>query len=104
LNRFGAKAVQTAVLVIDCPGVMPLVGERVAAGVAQHARVRLDLEAGSSRHPLDQANPAVVNGDSWIGSDKGSSGKMEGPSPRVDSKGGWDQREATVMPGDHEVT
>jgi hypothetical protein len=28
---------------------------------------------------------------------------MEGPSPRVDSKGGWDQREATVMPGDHEV-
>jgi hypothetical protein len=32
-------------------GVVALVGERVAAGVAQHVRVRLKIEAGGSSRP-----------------------------------------------------
>jgi hypothetical protein len=36
-----------------CPGVMALVGEGVAAGVAQHVRVRLELLAGARCRTLD---------------------------------------------------
>jgi hypothetical protein len=46
-KQFGAKAVQTAVDIIDrCPkpslnrGVVSLVGERIAASVSQRVRVR----------------------------------------------------------------
>jgi hypothetical protein len=50
---------------LNGPGVMSLVGERVAASVAQHVRVGLDLKAGAGRRALDHsAKPAVVNGDS----------------------------------------
>jgi hypothetical protein len=34
------------------------VGERVAAGVAEHVRVRLQLKAGACRSPLDQPTKA----------------------------------------------
>jgi hypothetical protein len=37
------------------PGVVPLVGERVAAGMPQYVRVRLDLKAGAGRGALDAA-------------------------------------------------
>lgn len=48
-------------VVLDEPGVRPLVGERVAAGVAQHVGVRLDGQLGQrpvapDRHP---GGPAV---------------------------------------------
>jgi hypothetical protein len=32
---------------LDRPGVVPLVGEGVAAGVAEHVRVRLELQAAA---------------------------------------------------------
>jgi hypothetical protein len=49
----------------DRPMAEPaLVGQRVAAGVAQHVGMGLDLKFGASRRALDQrAKPAVVNGD-----------------------------------------
>jgi hypothetical protein len=43
---------------LDCPGVVPLVGERVPAGMAEHVRVRLQLEAGGTRCPLDHPSEA----------------------------------------------
>jgi hypothetical protein len=43
---------------LDSPGVMPLVGEGVAAGVTEHVRVRLELETGPDRDPLDHAGKA----------------------------------------------
>jgi hypothetical protein len=36
---------------LDRQGVVPLVGEGVAAGVAQHVRVRLELQAGGGGRP-----------------------------------------------------
>jgi hypothetical protein len=51
------------VLVIDRwpshrPGVVTLVGEGVAAGVAQHVGGRLDLQIGAGRRPLDHPGKA----------------------------------------------
>jgi hypothetical protein len=40
------------------PGVVPLVGERVAAGVPQHVRVGLELQPGDGRRPLGHAREA----------------------------------------------
>jgi hypothetical protein len=50
---------------LDCPRVVALVGEGVAAGVARQVWVRLQFEAGGSRHPFDHPGepPAVVKGD-----------------------------------------
>jgi hypothetical protein len=74
LNRFGASAAYTAVLVIDrCPGVVPLVGQRVAAGMAQHVRVRFDLQAGAGGRALDRP---------------GEAGRGEGRSPLADENEG----------------
>ena len=36
-------------VVLDEPGIGPLVGQRVAAGVAQHVRVRFDRPLGEPR-------------------------------------------------------
>jgi hypothetical protein len=43
---------------LDCPGVVPLVGERVPAGMAEHVRVRLQLEAGTRGSTLDHPGEA----------------------------------------------
>jgi hypothetical protein len=43
---------------LDCPGIVALVGERVAAGMTQHVRVRLQFEAGGSRRPFDHPGKA----------------------------------------------
>jgi hypothetical protein len=66
LNRFGASAVYTAVLVIDRwpsrPWIarvcVPLVGECVTAGVAQHVRVRLDPKLGARGRAFDRPGEA----------------------------------------------
>jgi len=71
LNRFGAKAVYTAVLVIDrcpnhpeSPGYHAPVGQGVAAGVAEHVRVRFSSRPRPRRaaRSIIRAKPAVVNG------------------------------------------
>jgi hypothetical protein len=67
LNRFGARAVYTAVLVIErCPSQpwialvsCPFFRERVAAGMAEHERMRLEVETCRSGAPLDHP------GKSW---------------------------------------
>jgi hypothetical protein len=43
---------------LDCPSVVAIVGQGVAAGVAQHVRVRLHFKAGGNRRPLDHAGKA----------------------------------------------
>jgi hypothetical protein len=43
---------------LDRPGVVPLVGEGVAAGVPQHVRVGLELKAGASGRSLDHPGEA----------------------------------------------
>ena len=43
---------------LDCPSVVALVGEGVAAGVAEHVRVRLQLEAGDDGSTLDHPGKA----------------------------------------------
>jgi hypothetical protein len=42
---------------LDRPGVVALVGQRVAAGVAQHVGMGLDLKLGASRRALGQSRP-----------------------------------------------
>ena len=37
------------------PRVMPFVGQRIAAGMAQHVRMYLDVELGRDAEPLDHA-------------------------------------------------
>src|SRR6266481_506222 len=39
---------------LNRPGIVPPVGQRVAAGVAKHVRVSLEFEASDCRGPLDQ--------------------------------------------------
>ena len=56
---------------LDRPGVVPLVGEGVAAGVAQHVGVRLQLQApagcGALDHPGEagsgEGRPALADED-----------------------------------------
>jgi hypothetical protein len=50
-----AVAVQAAVLLMDRWPSQPwtLAGQRIAAGVAQHVRVGLELQAGAGRRALD---------------------------------------------------
>jgi hypothetical protein len=43
---------------LDRPGVVALVGQRVAAGVAQHVGMGLDLKLGASRRALDHPGKA----------------------------------------------
>jgi hypothetical protein len=43
---------------LNRPRVVPLVGESVSAGVAQHMRVRLELQAGGSGGALNHAGKA----------------------------------------------
>ena len=43
---------------LNCPGVVPLVGERIAAGMAKHMGVRLQFEAGASGRTLDHPGEA----------------------------------------------
>jgi hypothetical protein len=62
LPRVPLRRQQTAVLVIDLcpsqgldgPGVVTFIREGVAAGVAEHVMMRLDLEAGCAGRPLDR--------------------------------------------------
>src|SRR5271154_1876594 len=44
---------------LDRPGIVALVGERVAAGMAEHVGVRLDLKAGSGRGSSETRKYAV---------------------------------------------
>jgi hypothetical protein len=49
---------------LDRPGVVPLVGEGIPAGVAHHVGVRLELQVGAcAARSIIRAKPAVVNGD-----------------------------------------
>jgi hypothetical protein len=49
---------------LDRPGVVPLVGECVAAGMPQHVWVGLELQPGASAaRSIIRAKPAVVNRD-----------------------------------------
>ena len=43
---------------LDCPGVVALVGERVAAGMTQRVRVRREFKAAGSGRPLDHSSKA----------------------------------------------
>jgi hypothetical protein len=45
---------------LDRPCVVALVGERVAAGVTEHVRMRLELEAGAGGGTLDHSGKAAV--------------------------------------------
>ncbi len=49
---------------LDCAGIMPVVGEGIAAGMAKHVRVGLQFETQPSAcRPLNHPRkPAVVNG------------------------------------------
>jgi hypothetical protein len=49
---------------LDRPGVVPLVGQRIAAGVAKHVRVSLQFQAETtSGGPLD--HPSKARGREW---------------------------------------
>jgi len=44
---------------LDCPGIVPLVGEDIGTGVAKHVRVRLQFEAEPfAGRPLDHSGKA----------------------------------------------
>ena len=43
---------------LDRPGVVALVGKGVAAGVAQHVRMGLEIEAGAGGGALDHPGEA----------------------------------------------
>src|SRR5271154_2120973 len=43
---------------LDCPGVVALVGKGVAAGVAEHVRMGLEIEAGAGCGALDHPGKA----------------------------------------------
>ena len=43
---------------LDCPSVVSLVGESVATGVAEHVRVRLEVEARGARCPFNHPGKA----------------------------------------------
>jgi hypothetical protein len=48
----GFLAVRWTEPCLDCPSVVALLGERLAAGVAQHVRMSLEIEARGNRPPL----------------------------------------------------
>jgi len=58
---------------LDGPGVVALVGKRVAAGVAQHVRMRLEFKAGTGGGALDhpgkagggERGAALADKDEW---------------------------------------
>jgi hypothetical protein len=43
---------------LDCPSVVALVGEGVSTGVAEHVRVRLEVEARGARCPFNHPGKA----------------------------------------------
>jgi hypothetical protein len=58
-----ARDQSMAELCLDCPSVVPVLGECVAASVAEHVRVRLHFKArGPAVRSIIRAKPAVVNG------------------------------------------
>jgi hypothetical protein len=64
---------------LDCPRVVPLVGEGAATGVAEHVRVRLEVEARGARCPLNHP---------------GKAGRRERGSPLADE----DKRRVLALP------
>ena len=46
-------------VVLDCPRVAAIVGELVAAGMAQHVRMNLEREAGLDAKPSDHPTKAA---------------------------------------------
>jgi hypothetical protein len=59
----GARDRPVAEPPLDRPGVMTLVGERIATSMAEHVRVRLQLKAGGAGRPLD--HPGEAGGREW---------------------------------------
>src|SRR6516164_2520591 len=45
--------------VLNCPCIMPRIGQRVAAGVPQHVDVNLEWKAGALADALDQATDGI---------------------------------------------
>ena len=43
---------------MDRPGIVPLVGERIAARAAKHLRIRLQFDAGADGRALDHPGKA----------------------------------------------
>ena len=52
---------------LDRPGVVAPVGERIAAGVAQHVRMDLEFEARAGGGPLD--HPGKAGSREWGAAD-----------------------------------
>ena len=46
-------------IMLDCAGVVAIVGELVAAGMAQHVRMNLEREAGLDAQPCDHPTEAA---------------------------------------------
>src|ERR1035437_2017604 len=46
-------------IMLDCAGVVAIVGELVAAGMAQHVRMNLEREAGLDAQPCDHPTKAA---------------------------------------------
>src|SRR5664279_2849660 len=46
-------------VVLDCAGVASIVGEFIAAGMAQHVRMNLEREAGLDAQPCDHPTEAA---------------------------------------------
>jgi hypothetical protein len=67
---------------LDCPGVVPLVGENVATGVAEHVRVRLQFEARNS-----SSRPLVIRATSL-----GGHAPVSGPGRQKAKRYGSEQR------------
>src|SRR5271170_5435837 len=72
---------------LDRPGVVALVGKGVAAGVAQHVRMRLEIEAGAGGGALDHPGEA---GGRERGSPLADEGEGEGSLSR------WSRRRARI--------
>jgi hypothetical protein len=43
---------------LERPGIVPVISKLIAAGAAEHLRVRLDLQAGGLDRPLDHPGKA----------------------------------------------
>jgi hypothetical protein len=63
---------------LDGAGIVPLVGEGVAAGVAQHVRMRLEVEAGFRAGTLDHLGEAArrERRAAFAGEDEGRYGSL----------------------------
>ncbi len=62
LGWLALRAAPFAPTIPESPCIVPPVGERVAAGVAKHVRMRLQFEAGADSRALDHpAKPAIMS-------------------------------------------